>query len=80
MVRLGAPVEHLLHSAPFAVIILVAHRIGTHVESQTDGLRGVLHVAAALHNILRGDLEGRGAVFLLEGACEVALMVVLPLE
>ena len=40
----------------------------------------MLHVASSLHDVLRGDLKSCWAVFLFEAACEVALMVVLPLE
>ena len=37
-------------------------------------------VAAALNNILWLDLEGRWVIDLLEVTCEVALVVILPLD
>lgn len=40
----------------------------------------MLHVAASLDDVLRGNLEGCRAVFLLEGPCEVALVVILPFQ
>ena len=80
MVRLGSPVQHLLPSDFAAIVVLVAHSVGADVQCQADGLCGLLHVTAALDNVLGCDFEGRRAVLLLKAAREVTLVIVLPLE
>ena len=80
VIRLRPSIQHLLPSDFTAIIVLVAHCVWTDVQSQTDGLGGLLHVAATLNDVLRCNFEGSRAVFLLEAPGEVALVVVLPLE
>ena len=80
VVRLGPPVEEVLHSTVATIWVLVAHSVCTYIQSQADGLRRLLHVAPSLDNILRSDFKGSWAILLLECACEVALMIVLPLK
>ena len=62
------------------LVVLVPHGVDADVEGQANGLRRVLHIAAALHDVLRGDVEGCRTVLLLEAPTEIALMVVLPLD
>jgi len=65
----------------FAVLLVhVAHALGSHIESQADGVLGILHVAATLHDVLWLEVEGDRAVNLLEKATEEAKVVVFPLD
>ena len=80
VVRLLSMVQELFQLGLPILLVLVAHGVGANVEGQTDGLRRVLHVAAALHDVLWGDIEGCRAVLLLEAAAEISLVIVLPLD
>ena len=80
MVGLCASKQELLPPVLASIVVLVAHGVGTHVQSQANSLGSMLHVAASLDDIFRGYLEGGWAVFLFEAPCEVALMIVLPFE
>ena len=80
MVGLGASAQNLLPTDFSSVVVLIAHRVRPHIKSQADRLGRMLHVATSLHDILRGYLEGRRTIFLLEGSCEVTFVIILPLE
>ena len=59
---------------------LVAHCVRPDVQRQAESLRGILHVTAALDYVFRSNFKGSWAILLLEAACEVSLVIVLPFE
>ena len=61
-------------------LIHVTHALGADIERQADGVLGVLHVAATLHDVLGEQVKGDRAVDLLEEAREEAEVIVLPLD
>ena len=65
---LGPSVEDLLPSDTSTAVVLVAHRVGSDIQSEADRLSGVLHVATSLHDVLWGDLKGCWTVLLLKVA------------
>ena len=83
MTAAGLRLDQLLPAAlPFLRVLLVhiSHALGSDVKGEADGVLGVLHVAATLHNVLRQYVKGDRAVDLLEEPAEKAKVVVLPLD
>ena len=62
------------------IAVLVTHSVVAYIKRQADGLSRILHVASALDDVFRRDIEGGMTVFLFEATSEVALMIVLPLD
>ena len=58
----------------------VTHCREANIKCKTDHELAVAHVATTLDNVLWSDLEGSWVVNLLEITCEVALVVVFPLD
>ena len=58
--------DELLPPTLPSIIELVTHRVAADIKSKTDGLRCILHVAAALDDVLWSDIEGSWAILLLE--------------
>ena len=80
MIGLCAPEQKLLPPVLSTIVVLVTHGVGTNVESQTDGLSGMLHIAPTLNDILWGNLEGSRTILLLKAPCKEALVIVLPFQ
>ena len=80
MIGLCAALKELLQPVLIAIVVLVTHCVWAYVQGQADSLSRLLHIAATLNNIFRGNFESCRAVLLLKAACKMALMIVLPLK
>ena len=68
------------HFYQFRTAIAVAHAGESYIKSKANHKLAVRDLAAALHNVFREDLECCWIFNLLKVACDVASMVILPLN
>jgi hypothetical protein len=62
------------------LLVHISHALRPDVKSKANGILGVLHVAATLHDVLRQQVKGDRAIDLLEEPAEEAKVVVFPLN